>query len=78
MLGIYTGTFTYLQMGNSLVRILTGPLSGQGKGGVAAKSVGDFSGPVGGTCSLKEIAVLRKHQHRNGELTREIYSRDFL
>lgn len=38
--------------------ILIGLLSGQGKLGVCVKSMVDFSGPVGRTSSLKEIAVL--------------------
>lgn len=38
--------------------ILTGPLSGQGKVGIGVRSVVDYSGLVGGTYSLKAIAVL--------------------
>lgn len=38
---------------DSLMGIITGPLSGQGKVGMV-----DFSGLVGGSCSLKEIAAL--------------------
>lgn len=40
------------------MRMVTGPLSGQGTVEVAVKSLVDFSHPVGGMCSLKEMAEL--------------------
>lgn len=55
---ICTGAFASLRVGRLPAGIQTGPLSGHSKVGVGVKSAADLSGPVGRTCSLKEIAML--------------------
>lgn len=53
-------------------------LSGQGKLDVCVKSMVDFSGPVGRTSSLKEIAVLCINTGMGGEGPGELITKGTL
>ena len=58
---------------------MTGHLSG--KVGLGVRPVVDFSGPVGGACTLSKSNCSSLHEHRSGpgpgELTRGTHSHDW-